>query len=137
MRVLTLGTFDLFHRGHVQLLARCAALADGGRVIVGLNTDAFVREYKGRPSVVSFADRAAVLLACRYVDDVIANGRDAKPAILASKAQAIVVGDDWKERDYLGQLGVTQAWLDRQAIRIVYVPYTQGISSTEIRARVA
>ena len=67
--VLTYGTFDLFHPGHVQLLKRAREL--GTRLVVGLSTDEF-NALKGKKSVMSFEDRKAVLEACRYVDEVFA-----------------------------------------------------------------
>jgi len=65
------GTFDLMHAGHANFLRRCAELGD--RVVIALNTDEFIEEYKGKPPVISYADRRDVLLACRYVDEVIPN----------------------------------------------------------------
>jgi glycerol-3-phosphate cytidylyltransferase len=136
-RVYTGGTFDLFHRGHVNLLKECYDIANGGQVIVSLNPDEFIEAYKGRPPVMPYDERAAVLEACRYVDKVIPNvgGRDSRPAIERAKPDIIVVGDDWQGRDYLSQLGVTKEWLESFDIKVRYVPYTKGISSTEIRAR--
>ena len=137
MRVYTGGTFDLFHRGHVNLLGRCRHIAKADLVIVSLNEDAFIEAYKGRPPVLPYDDRQAVLMACRFVDVVIPNtgGADSRPAIEIAKPDAIVIGDDWKDRDYHAQLGVTPSWLEQRGIEIIYVPYTPGISSTQIRAR--
>ena len=133
--VYTGGTFDLFHSGHVRLLARCRDLAGGGLVWVGLNTDEFVTEYKGHPPVISFAGRMEVLAACRYVDRVIPNfgGRDSKPAILEAQPDLIVVGSDWTNRNYDEQLDVTPEWLAKRGIEVLYTPYTEGISSSQIR----
>jgi glycerol-3-phosphate cytidylyltransferase len=136
--VVTLGTFDLFHAGHVRLLERCAGI--GQRVVVGLNTDEFVTRYKGRPPVVAYEDRAAVLRACRYVDGVLPNDQadgSAADVIERSGADAIVVGSDWQGRDYLGQLGITDDWVRARGIGILYLPYTEGISTTRIRAGMA
>lgn len=138
LRVYTGGTFDLFHTGHVNLLRQCRELAgDEGLVIVGLNTDEFIEEYKGRPPVMSYADRRAVLYACRYVDLVDPNtgGPDSKPAIKAAHPNLIVIGSDWHERDYMAQLRVNWEWLRTQRIGIAYVPNTEGISTTDIRGR--
>jgi len=139
MIVLTLGTFDLFHYGHVRLLLRCRGLAGpSGKVIVALNPDAFVEQFKGRRPVLSYEDRKEVLEACRYVDKVVANdgGADSKPVITRVRPDLIVVGDDWKHRDYYAQLSVTEAWLEQQDIRVIYVPYTSTISSSQIRTTV-
>ena len=134
-RVYTGGTFDLFHTGHVNLLRRCAEL---GEVVVALNTDDFIARFKGHRPVISYEDRAAVLRACRYVADVVPNfgGEDSKPVILSVAPDVVAIGDDWAPpRDYCAQMQFTQAWLDGRGIRLVYLPRTPFISSTDIRER--
>jgi glycerol-3-phosphate cytidylyltransferase len=133
--VYTGGTFDLLHAGHTSFLRRCSELAD--TVVVSLNTDEFIEEYKGKPPVISYADRRDVLLACRYVDDVIPNlgGADSKPAIEGVMPDIIAIGTDWARRDYYAQMGFDQDWLDERGIALIYIPYTQGISSTAIKER--
>lgn len=137
--VYTGGSFDLFHAGHVHLLRRCRDLAGDGRVIVALNTDDFIMSYKGRPPVLPYADREWPLWACRYVDAVIPNigGADSRIAIEAAKPDVIAIGSDWFGRDYHAQMGFTQAWLDARGIRLVYLPYTDTISTTLIRQKLA
>jgi len=132
--VYTGGTFDLFHAGHTRFLQRCAEL---GPVVVSLNTDEFIEEYKGKPPVISYADREAVLLACRYVDKVIPNtgGTDSKPSIEEVWPDIIAIGTDWARRDYYAQMKFDQDWLDERGIALIYIPYTQGISSTAIKER--
>lgn len=142
MKVLTLGTFDLFHSGHARLLARCADLAGPDEVIVGLNRDEFVAAYKGRSPVIPYGQRAAVLFACRDVDRVLPNPQrevgDSILGLLEELGEGIIaVGSDWRDRDYLAQIGVTQAELDNLGWYVVYLPYTEGISTTEIVRRVA
>jgi glycerol-3-phosphate cytidylyltransferase len=137
--VYTGGTFDLFHAGHVNLLKKCRELAGrDGKVIVSLNSDEFILEYKGASPVCNFEERKAVLDACRYVDEVVENigGRDSKPAILATSPNIIAIGSDWENRDYFGQMNFTPEWLSHRNIRLVYVPYTSGISSSAIKQRV-
>jgi glycerol-3-phosphate cytidylyltransferase len=132
--VYTGGTFDLFHSGHARFLQRCAEL---GPVVVSLNTDEFIEEYKGKPPVISYADREAVLLSCRYVDRVVPNtgGTDSKPSIEEVWPDIIAIGTDWARRDYYAQMGFDQDWLDERQIALIYIPYTQGISSTAIKER--
>jgi glycerol-3-phosphate cytidylyltransferase len=138
LRVYTGGTFDLFHIGHVRLLERCRELArESGMVIVSLNTDEFIEEYKGKPPIISYQDRAEVLLSCRYVDKVIPNfgNEDSKPAIIEASPDIIAIGSDWARKDYYKQMQFTQDWLDKLNISLIYIPYTTGTSSTEIKAR--
>ena len=132
--VYTGGTFDLFHAGHAKFLERCAEL---GPVVVSLNTDEFIEAYKGKPPVLSYADREAVLLACRYVEKVVPNtaGADSKPTIEEVWPDIIAIGTDWARRDYHAQMQFDQDWLDEREIALIYIPYTQGISSTAIKER--
>jgi len=137
--VYTGGTFDLFHSGHVAFLKSCKRIAGkDGRVVVSLNTDEFIAAYKGKPPIMSFAERKAVLMGCRYVDSVVANvgNEDSKPAIENVIPDFVVIGDDWAKKDYYAQMQFTQAWLDEQQIQLIYVPYTAGVSSTDIKARI-
>jgi glycerol-3-phosphate cytidylyltransferase len=132
--VYTGGTFDLLHRGHVEFLRRCSEL---GEVVVSLNTDKFIADYKGKPPVMTYREREAVLLACRYVTDVVPNigGVDSTLTIDLIKPDLVVIGSDWARRDYYKQMGFDQGWLDERGIGLCYIPYTQGISSTQIKER--
>ena len=78
------GTFDLIHSGHIRFLRACRRIAgDEGQVVLALNTDEFVETYKGKAPVMTYDERKTVLLACKYVDDVVPNlsGADSKPTI--------------------------------------------------------
>lgn len=136
LRIYTGGTFDLFHAGHVEFLKKCAQF---GSVTVSLNMDEFIEEYKGKPPVMSYNERRTVLEACRYVDKVIANrgGANSKPAIMAVMPDMIIIGSDWAVRDYHKQMDFTQEWLDDRNIMLCYIPYTKGISSTEVKKRLS
>jgi glycerol-3-phosphate cytidylyltransferase len=127
------GTFDLFHMGHVRLLQWCKALAK--EVVVSLNTDEFIFEYKKKLPVIAYEERREVLLSCKYVDQVIPNigGADSKVAITSVRPDVIVIGSDWASKNYHKQMGFSQDWLDEQGIGLCYVPYTKGISSSQIR----
>jgi len=141
--IYTGGTFDLFHSGHVNFLATCCKISEQqgyqGQVTVSLNTDKFITEFKGKPPICSYEERKKVLLACRYVYNVVENtgGKDSKPAILRVNPDFIVVGDDWRKKDYYAQMDFTQQWLDQQHITLIYVPYSEGINSTEIKRRLS
>ena len=137
--VYTGGTFDLFHSAHVRFLQACRRLAgDDGQVVVALNTDAFIEAYKGSAPVMTFEERKEVLLGCRFVDRVIANvgGADSKPAIELVMPDLIVIGDDWAKKDYYAQMQFTREWLSELDIQLVYVPYTPGISTTDLKKRI-
>jgi len=131
------GTFDLFHSGHVNFLKMCKTLAD--EVVVSLNTDEFIQEYKGFTPFHSFQQRKEILLSCRYVDKVCANiaGQDSTKAIESVAPHIIAIGTDWASKDYYSQMGFTQEWLDVRNILLVYLPYTSNVSSTIIKEKIA
>lgn len=134
--VYTGGTFDLFHIGHLNFLRGCAKL---GSVVVSLNTDAFIRTYKGHDPVYPYEERKKILESCVFVTRVIENtgGADSRPAIESIHPDFLVIGSDWAKKDYYAQMHITQKWLDDRGILLIYLPYTDHISSTLIRKRLA
>lgn len=133
------GTFDLLHSGHINFLKQCKSLVGStGKVVVSLNTDDFILEYKNTVPVLNFDERKELLLACKYVDDVVANigGQDSKQAIMLVKPTIVAIGSDWAEKDYYSQMQFSQAWLNEMNIMLVYIPYTKGISTSNIKQRI-
>lgn len=120
--VLTYGTFDLFHVGHVNLLRRLRDLGD--RLVVGLSTDEF-NAAKGKTSVMPYAHRAEIVGAVRYVDHVFpeSNWDQKRDDIRREGARIFAMGDDWVGKfDDLGDV-----------CEVIYLPRTRDVSSTEIR----
>lgn len=134
LEVYTGGTFDLVHSGHVNFLRRCAEI---GYVTVALNTDEFIESYKGSRPIMSYAEREAMLLGLRYVERVIPNvgGADSRIAIELVKPDILIIGSDWARKDYYTQMGFDQNWLDERDIALCYIPYTKGISTTDLKRR--
>ena len=120
--VITYGTFDLFHVGHVRLLCRLRALGD--HLIVGCSTDEF-NAAKGKQSAMSYEHREELLRACRYVDDVFPeeNWEQKQSDILKFHADIFAMGDDWS-----GHFDDLQAFC-----QVVYLPRTGGVSSTSLK----
>lgn len=120
---ITYGTYDLFHIGHVRLFERIKQRYD--RLIVAVSTDEF-NALKGKRSVVPFADRLAIIQACRHVDEAIAETDWAQKArdIRAYGADALVMGSDWS-----GHFDEFRALCD-----VVYLPRTEHVSSTELKS---
>jgi glycerol-3-phosphate cytidylyltransferase len=135
-KLYTGGTFDIFHYGHINFLRQCSKIAD--EIIVSLNTDEFIESYKGKAPIMTYEEREKSLRSCKYVTDVVPNvgGSDSKPAILNVKPDIIAIGTDWAKRDYYKQMDFTQKWLDDNDILLVYLAYTEGISTTEIKRRI-
>lgn len=139
LRIYSGGTYDLFHSGHVEILRRLKHMAGpGGVVIVALNTDEFVEMFKGSKPIMSYEERFKVVSACKYVDLVIENygGPDSRQVILDIKADFVVVGTDWSDKDYMKQMGFTRQWLEENNVGFGFLPYTEGISTTELKKRI-
>ena len=132
--VYTGGTFDMLHEGHINLLKRCKEL---GRVVVALNTDEFAAQYKRTP-VIPYEQRRQMLLATQYVDVVVKNagGKDSGAALDVVCPDVYVHGDDWTGKSLIQQLGIPNDYFDKYGIWEVYIPYTKGISTSEILERV-
>ena len=97
-RVITFGTFDVFHVGHLRLLER--ARAQGDHLIVGVSTDELNRSKKQRDPVYSLAERMEILAGLRCVDEVFPEESLAlkRHYILSHQADVLVMGDDWQGR---------------------------------------
>jgi glycerol-3-phosphate cytidylyltransferase len=141
MNVLTIGTFDRLHVGHLELLSACRSLAGPeGIVTVAVNTSEFVQRFKG-VTPQPLEHRVEMLWALRMVDCVWINvgDEDARPVIEAVSPDILAIGADWldpghDERRYFRQLGVTPEWMAEHDLRVSYVPRTRGVSSTALRA---
>ena len=129
--VLTYGTFDLFHVGHLRLLERARAL--GNRLIVSVVSDELCR-VKGKPTIATEEDRASIIRALSVVDEVFIQRMldldEKKRDIERYSANFLVVGDDWKDHPRFEYLR------GHNGVEIVYFPRTVGISSTKIKDRV-
>ena len=123
----TTGVYDLFHIGHLNLLKNAKGMCD--KLIVGVTVDELVT-YKGKRSMIPFEDRIEIVRSIKYVDAAVPQyDMDKLTACKKLGATVLFVGDDWyateKWQEYERQF--TEA-----GIRIVYFPYTKGISSTQI-----
>ena len=125
--VYAAGVWDMFHVGHLNLLRSARALGD--ILIVGVSTDELVLKYKGHHPLLSYEDRSAVVASCRYVDAVVPQ-RDLEKDEQLEKLDAdiLVVGDDWWDKKVRGH-----DFMVKRGRRVVYFPYTQSRSSTDLR----
>ena len=123
-RIITYGTFDLLHYGHINLLKRAKMLGD--YLIVALSTDEFNKNSKNKMCFFDYEKRKALLEAIRYVDLVIpeSNWEQKISDIKEYHIDTFVIGDDWSGKfDYLKKEGV----------EVVYLPRTPEISTTQIK----
>lgn len=123
-RVITYGTFDLLHYGHINLLRRAKELGD--YLIVSLSTDEFNWIEKKKKCYFKYEERKQLLEAIRYVDLVIPekNWDQKITDVKEYRIDTFVMGDDWKGKfDFLKEFGVD----------VVYLPRTPEISTTQIK----
>ena len=123
--VYTSGTFDMLHINHLKMIEYARSLGD--ILIVGVNTDELVAEYKSEP-IIPFEERIALVKALKYPDIVIPqHSLDHRDKIKKLKFDVFVVGDDWTGKyDYLEDMGIT----------VVYFPYRRGVSSTSLKKKI-
>lgn len=124
--VITFGTFDLFHIGHLRILERAAALGD--RLVVGVCTDEQSKARKGVAPAVNYESRAAIVAALKMVDEVFPEEfLDEKAHYITTYgADVFAIGDDWAGKfDHLSSL-----------CKVVYFPRTPAISTTLLRVEI-
>lgn len=132
MRVYTTGVFDILHRGHLNILTQAAAL---GELVVGIMTDQGVEDTKGARPILSIEERDAQIRSLPFVSDVIHyTDVDQRSNYASVKPDIVVQGDDWL---FSADRSTALHYLRDNQIRLVLLPRTQGISTTEIRRRVA
>lgn len=135
--IYTGGTFDIPHLGHLNFFKQVKRLFPYSTIIVALNTDEFVFKYKGSYPLFTYKERMKFMYLIPEITTIISNdsGEDSKPTILRVNPNVIVIGNDWLSKDYCKQMGFTPEWLREQSISLVYLPYTEGISTTLIKER--
>jgi choline-phosphate cytidylyltransferase len=125
--VITFGTFDVFHVGHLRVLERAAALGD--RLVVGVSADALNLRKKGREPVFSQSERLEIIAALRMVDEVFVEEslEQKREYIERYAADVLVMGDDWRGRfDEFGDI-----------CEVVYLPRTPAISTTALIEKIS
>ncbi len=125
----TTGVFDMFHIGHLNILKRAKAMCD--YLIVGVSTDEVVQEYKHKSPVIPFEDRLAIVEAIKYVDKAIPQTTmDKMVAYKELHFDALFHGSDWKDSTMYDEIEKSFSAIGVDA---VFLPHTDGISSTLIR----
>lgn len=130
---MTIGTFDTPHIGHAILVNKIRALAP--ITIVGVNSDRFVQEYKGFKPLYSERERMELMGELGIL--VVLNDGPGYALIQEHKPDLLVIGDDWLGRDYLQQIGMDARDLHLWGVSLLYVNATDGISTSDIKQRLA
>lgn len=124
----TTGVYDLFHIGHLNLLKNAKGMCD--KLIVGVTVDELVA-YKGKKALIPFEDRIEVVRSCKYVDAAVPQyDMDKFTACKKLGASYLFVGDDWYGTE---KWNAYEKQFAEAGIKIIYFPYTHGVSSTQIR----
>ena len=125
----TTGVYDLFHVGHLNLLRNAKGMCD--KLVVGVTVDDLVA-YKGKHSFIPFEDRIEIVRSIKYVDTAVPQyNMDKLSACKQLGATIMYVGDDWYGTE---KWDAYEKQFSEAGIKIVYFPYTKGISSTKINA---
>ena len=128
----TTGVFDLFHIGHLNILKMAKQQCDF--LIVGVSTDELVEEYKHRRPVIPFQQRADIVKAIRYVDWVVPqSSMDKFGAWEDLHFDVLFHGDDWKGSSLYND---AKSKLESVGCKVVFLPHTDGISSTILKAKI-
>lgn len=123
----TTGVYDLFHIGHLNLLKNAKGMCD--KLIVGVTVDELVH-YKGKRALIPFEDRIEIVRSIRYVDAAVPQyDMDKVRACKELGASLLFVGDDWYGTEKWKKYEIE---LEKENIRVIYFPYTKGVSSTII-----
>ena len=122
----TTGVFDMFHIGHLNILRRASEQCE--RLIVGVSTDELVIDYKGKRPIIPFEERAEIVRAIRYADEVVPQrSLDKLSAWQELKFNALFQGADWQGSPIYNRTREQFRGLD---VDIVFLPHTDGVSST-------
>ncbi len=127
----TAGTFDMFHIGHLNLLRNARSRCD--YLIVGVNSDRLVEEYKGKKAVVPLEERMEIIRELRCVDEVIRIDSLNKEISWKQKHYNLLfIGDDWKGNPRWEQ---TEIQMAEYGVKVIYLPHTDGTTSTLLREK--
>lgn len=123
----TAGVYDLFHIGHLNLLKNAKGMCD--KLVVGVTVDELVT-YKGKRAMIPFEDRIEIVRSIKYVDAAIPQYDMDKLSVCKKLGASILfVGDDWYATDKWKKY---EEEFKKEGIKIIYFPYTKGVSSTKI-----
>ena len=129
----TQGVYDMFHIGHLNLINNAKKFCD--YLVVGVNSDRLVQDYKNKKPIINQQDRSAIVANLKAVDRcVVVDTLDKEEILRDIGFDAIFIGDDWKGNPRWEK---TKTDLAKQGVDVVFLPYTQDISSSMLREIIA
>lgn len=127
------GVYDMFHVGHLNMIREAKKHCD--YLIVGVHSDEIVEGYKNRKTVINENERREIVEAIRYVDKAVINRTREKLELWKEhKFDVVFIGDDWKGTERWNNF---EKILAEVGVSVEYIPYTKGISTTQIREKLA
>lgn len=127
------GVYDMFHIGHLNMIKEAKKQCD--YLIVGVHSDEIVEGYKNRKTVINENERREIVEAIRYVDKAVINRTREKLELWKEhKFDVVFIGDDWKGTERWNNF---EKVLAEVGVSVEYIPYTKGISTTQIREKLA
>lgn len=134
-RAIVMGTFDLTHYGHMRKFKLLKEL--GYETVAGVTSDEFAEDYKRKP-ILTQEERMENLQHCKWVDIVIPLNvmYDHRDEVLACEATHVVHSRDWNIHEYGKQTALTDEWFYETGVKRLILPYTNGISTSDILERV-
>ncbi len=127
----TAGTFDMFHIGHLNLIKNAKARCD--YLIVGVNSDELVLEYKNKVAIVSLSERMEIVRSLKYVDEVMRiDSLDKRISWKEKHYDILFIGDDWKGNP---RWEATKEEMLQYGVKTIFLPHTQGTTSTMLREK--
>lgn len=134
-RGYTAGVYDMFHIGHLNILRNAKTLCN--ELIVGVSTDEVVEKNKNKKTIIPFDERIKIIEAIKYVDKAVPQTTYSIEGKIESakenKIDVMFVGDDWKGTEKWNKI---EEELKKINVDVVYLPHTDGISSTMLREKI-
>lgn len=131
----TSGVYDMFHIGHLNVIKNAKMLCD--ELIVGVSTDEVVKKNKNKKTIIPFNERIQIVGAIKYVDKTIPQTSYSIEGKIetakTNKIDVMFVGDDWKNTEKWNKI---EEELNKINVDVVYLPHTDGISSTMLRKKI-
>jgi glycerol-3-phosphate cytidylyltransferase len=124
------GSWDLLHAGHTSIMKRASEL---GCLIIGVSTDNLIQQYKGMKPIISYKDRLSVIKDLKYVCKTIKQSEFFNIKQMRNlHINIIVLGTDWENKPF----PELERCVETLGIKVVYIPYTQRLSSTSIKEKI-